>query len=63
MRVSLFVTCFNDLLFPKTGQAVVRVLERLGCTVDFPLDQTCCGQMHWNTGYQRQAVPLVRHFV
>jgi L-lactate dehydrogenase complex protein LldE len=63
MRVSLFITCFNDTLFPRTGEAVVRVLERLGCTVDFPLDQTCCGQMHWNTGYQRQAVPIVRRFV
>jgi L-lactate dehydrogenase complex protein LldE len=63
MRVSLFVTCFNDTLFPRTGEAVVRVLERLGCTVDFPLDQTCCGQMHWNTGYQRQALPIVRRFV
>jgi L-lactate dehydrogenase complex protein LldE len=62
MRVSLFVTCFNDTLFPRTGEAVVRVLERLGCTVEFPLDQTCCGQMHWNTGYQRQALPVVRHF-
>jgi len=63
MRVSLFVTCFNDTMFPRTGEAVVRVLERLGCAVEFPLDQTCCGQMHWNTGYQRQAVPIVRRFV
>jgi len=63
MRASLFITCFNDTLFPRTGEAVVRVLERLGCAVDFPLDQTCCGQLHWNTGYQRQAVPIVRRFV
>ena len=41
----------------------MRLLERLGHTVDFPLDQTCCGQMHYNTGYQREAIPLVRHFV
>ena len=46
MRVSLFITCFNDTLFPQTGRAVVRLLERLGCEVDFPLEQTCCGQMH-----------------
>jgi L-lactate dehydrogenase complex protein LldE len=39
------------------------VLERLGHTVDFPLEQTCCGQMHYNTGYHREAVPLVRRFV
>ncbi len=63
MRVSLFITCFNDTLFPTTGQAVVLLLERLGHTVDFPLAQTCCGQMHFNTGYQREALPLARHFV
>jgi L-lactate dehydrogenase complex protein LldE len=63
MRVSLFITCFNDTLFPKTGQAVVRLLERLGHTVDFPMDQTCCGQMHYNTGYHLEALPLIRRFV
>lgn len=63
MRVSLFITCFNDTLFPETGKAVVHVLERLGHTIDFPLAQTCCGQMHFNTGYQLEAIPLVRHFV
>ncbi len=63
MRIALFITCFNDTLFPETGRAVVRLLERLGHTVDFPLDQTCCGQMHFNTGYQREALPLVRRFV
>src|SRR3954447_21390868 len=63
MRGALFITCFNDTLFPKTGRTMVSVLERLGHTVDFPFDQTCCGQMHYNTGYQREAVPLVRRFV
>jgi L-lactate dehydrogenase complex protein LldE len=62
MRVSLFITCFNDTLFPQTGRAVVTLLERLGHTVDFPLEQTCCGQMHFNTGYQREAIPMVRRF-
>jgi L-lactate dehydrogenase complex protein LldE len=62
MRVSLFITCFNDSLFPETGHAVVRVLERLGHTVEFPMEQTCCGQMHFNTGYQREAIPLARRF-
>ena len=56
MRVSLFITCYNDTLFPETGKAVVRVLERLGHAVSFPLGQTCCGQMHCNTGYQREGV-------
>ncbi|MGC2637178.1 MAG: (Fe-S)-binding protein [Acidobacteriaceae bacterium] len=63
MRVSLFITCYNDTLFPVTGQAVVRLLERLGHTVDFNPEQTCCGQMHYNTGYQPEAMPLMRRFV
>ncbi|HWZ51897.1 MAG TPA: (Fe-S)-binding protein [Granulicella sp.] len=63
MRVSLFIACYNDMMFPETGRAVVRVLERLGHTVDFPLGQTCCGQMHYNTGYQAEAVPLLERFV
>ncbi|MFD3993009.1 (Fe-S)-binding protein [Streptomyces sp. NPDC058583] len=62
MRVALFLTCFNDTMFPDTGRAVVTVLERLGHTVDFPLEQTCCGQMHFNTGYRPEAVPLVDRF-
>jgi len=63
VRVALFITCFNDTLFPETGRATVEVLERLGIEVDFPYAQTCCGQMHFNTGYQREAIPLVRRFV
>ena len=57
MRIGLFVTCLTDTLFPDTGKAVVTVLERLGHQVDFPAGQTCCGQMHFNTGYRREAVP------
>lgn len=63
MNISLFITCFNDTLFPEAGRATVRLLERLGHTVDFPAAQTCCGQMHFNTGYQREALPLIRHFL
>lgn len=63
LRISLFITCYNDTLFPETGKAVVRVLERLGHTVEFRKEQTCCGQMHWNTGYLKEAVPIIRHFV
>ena len=63
MRVALFITCFNDTLFPNVGIATTRLLERLGLTVDFPEAQTCCGQMHYNTGYQRESIPLLRHFV
>ena len=62
-RVALFITCFNDTLFPAVGQAVVTLLERLGCDVRFPEAQTCCGQMHANSGYQLEALPLVRRFV
>ncbi|RFU42953.1 (Fe-S)-binding protein [Actinomadura logoneensis] len=58
MRVALFVTCVNDTLFPGTGRATVRLLERLGCRVEFPEAQTCCGQMHFNTGYREDAMPL-----
>ena len=63
MRIALFITCYNDTLFPHTGQAVVRVLERLGHTVEFPLEQTCCGQMHFNTGYRREAYPMAKRFI
>src|SRR5215475_10752559 len=63
MQAALFITCFNDTLFPETGIATTKLLERLGVEVKFPLDQTCCGQMHYNTGYQREALPLIRHFV
>ncbi len=63
MRVALFITCFNDTLFPETGRATVELLERLEHEVEFPQKQTCCGQMHFNTGYQREAIPLVRRFV
>lgn len=60
MRIALFVTCLADTLFPDVGQATVRLLVRLGHQVEFPAAQTCCGQMHINTGYQRQALPLIR---
>jgi L-lactate dehydrogenase complex protein LldE len=62
VQVSLFVTCFNDTLFPSTGRAVVEVLQRLGCTVDFPEAQTCCGQMHGNTGYEEHGTGLARRW-
>jgi L-lactate dehydrogenase complex protein LldE len=62
-KFHLFITCYNDTLFPDTGKAVVRVLERLGHTVEFPRAQTCCGQMHYNIGYQAEALPLLERFV
>lgn len=63
MLISLFITCYNDTLFPGTGKAVVSVLERLGHTVEFRSAQTCCGQMHYNTGYQKEAFPMMRSFL
>lgn len=63
MRIALFITCVNDTLFPEAGRATVQILERLGHTVSFPPDQTCCGQMHANSGYEREALPLLRRFV
>jgi L-lactate dehydrogenase complex protein LldE len=62
VRVALFVTCFNDTLFPETGRATVRLLERLGCEVHFPEEQTCCGQMHFNSGYAREGLELAQRF-
>ena len=62
MRAALFVTCFNDTLFPGTGRAVVELLERLGVEVSFPEEQTCCGQMHVNSGYAEQGTALARRF-
>ena len=61
--ISLFITCYNDALFPQTGQAVVTVLERLGHTVEFRAAQTCCGQMHYNTGYRQDSYTLLRQFL
>ena len=54
-RVSLFVTCMVDMLYPETGMSVVDVLEHLGVAVDFPPGQTCCGQPGFNAGYRREA--------
>ncbi|MFX4273628.1 (Fe-S)-binding protein [Propionibacteriaceae bacterium Y1685] len=62
MKVSLFITCLADTLFPDVGRSTVRLLERLGVEVDFPEAQTCCGQMHMNSGYPGEAGTLVRKF-
>ena len=62
-RVALFVTCLGDTMFPEAGRATVHVLERLGHEVVFPDEQTCCGQMHANSGYREEALALARRFV
>lgn len=61
-RIGLFITCVNDALYPQTPKAVVTVLERLGYEVEFPAAQTCCGQMHANSGYRDDAAGLARSF-
>ena len=58
IHASLFVTCIVDQLYPQVGVSAVRVLRRLGVEVDFPLDQTCCGQPLYNSGFTRQARQL-----
>src|SRR6266700_4421287 len=62
-QVSLFVTCMVDQLFPKVGIAMADVLERLGYQVDFPENQTCCGQPAFNSGYRGEARIVARHFL
>jgi L-lactate dehydrogenase complex protein LldE len=63
VRIALFLTCLVDVVAPAAGRATVEVLERLGHEVVFPPGQTCCGQMHVNTGYPDEALPLVRRHV
>lgn len=63
MRVSLFVTCVVDQLFPNVGMAMAAVLERSGCQVGFPEAQTCCGQPAFNSGYRDEARAVSRHFL
>ena len=63
MKVSLFVTCIVDQVFPKVGLAMADILERLGFEVDFPEAQTCCGQPAFNSGYHEPAREVGRHFL
>ncbi|MFF3037335.1 (Fe-S)-binding protein [Arthrobacter citreus] len=63
MRIALFATCIVDAMYPRTARATVEILERLGHEVVFPSGQACCGQMHVNSGYLPEAVPVVRNHV
>jgi L-lactate dehydrogenase complex protein LldE len=63
MNVSLFITCLTDTFYPRTGMAVVKILEHLGCHVDFPQAQTCCGQPMYNTGFHDDCADLARRMV
>ena len=61
-RVSLFVTCIVDMIYPETGMSVVDILEHVGVAVDFPAAQTCCGQPAFNSGYRDEARTVAKHF-
>jgi L-lactate dehydrogenase complex protein LldE len=63
MQVALFATCLVDALFAHAGRATVALLERLGHEIALPGGQTCCGQMHINSGYPDQALALIRRHV
>src|SRR5919109_790233 len=63
MRVSLFVTCLVDQLWPSIGTSAVEVLRRAGCEVVFDERQTCCGQPAFNTGYRPEARALARRLI
>lgn len=51
MKVSMFITCISDAVYPKVGEAMARLLARYGVQLDFPEVQTCCGQPAYNSGY------------
>ena len=63
MKVALFVPCYVDQFYPRAGIATLQLLERLGCEVDYPTQQTCCGQPLANSGMEREARPIYTHFV
>ena len=62
-RVSVFITCVVDQLFPQIGIAMADVLERVGCKVDFPEEQTCCGQPAYNSGFRPEARQAARQLL
>jgi L-lactate dehydrogenase complex protein LldE len=62
-RVSLFVTCMVDMIYPETGMSVANILEHLGIGVDFLMGQTCCGQPGFNAGYRREAKTVAKQFL
>ncbi len=63
IRVALFVPCYVDQFYPQVGRAALELLEKCGCAVDYPEEQTCCGQPLANSGMEQAAKPIYRHFV
>lgn len=62
MKIGLFIPCYIDQLYPQVGIATLELLERLGCQVEYPPGQTCCGQPLANTGMEKAAQPTYDHF-
>ncbi|MEC2076274.1 (Fe-S)-binding protein [Metabacillus fastidiosus] len=63
MKVSLFITCLADVFYPNVGKSTVELLEKLGCEVDFPKQQTCCGQPAYNSGYDKETKEVAKHMI
>jgi Fe-S oxidoreductase len=63
MKISLFITCLADVFYPGVRKDTVEILERLGCKVDFPENQTCCGQPAYNSGYHKEAKDVAKHMI
>lgn len=61
--VSLFIQCLVDSMFPETGEAMIKVFDKLGISYDYPAGQTCCGQPAFNSGYTRDAAAAAKHFI
>jgi L-lactate dehydrogenase complex protein LldE len=62
-KVALFITCLTDQFYPHVGVAVTKILERLGCQVEFPKSQTCCGQPFFNNGFHKESAGLARRMI
>ena len=63
MKVQLFITCLSEQFFPKTLKNMVNILEKLGVEVDFPEDQTCCGQPYFNSGFQNESRQMANKWI
>ncbi|PWU68727.1 (Fe-S)-binding protein [Gracilibacillus dipsosauri] len=63
MKVSFFITCLGDIFYVNAGKAAVELLERLGCEIDFPRAQTCCGQPAYNSGYRKETIEVAKHLI
>ncbi|WP_078577213.1 (Fe-S)-binding protein [Salipaludibacillus agaradhaerens] len=64
MKISLFLTCLGDVVYPgEVGKSAVELLERLGCEVDFPIKQTCCGQPAYNSGFHNETRDVAKHMI